>query len=113
MVIGPKGSVSIVMKQDGDTDAGSADMDTHTKTNALLVHHGAIDENNNLLRADEVIDMADEPDHQGLCDCEQAYFLKAIREDVDLTAHMDDAVSSLAIVLAADRSIRERRPVDL
>ena len=112
-VIGPNGSVSIVMKQEGDSDQGSADMDTHTKTNALLVHHGAIDKDNNLVKADEVIDMTDEPDHQGLCDREQAYFLNAIRNDVDLGAHMEDAVSSLAIVLAADQSIRERRPVDL
>ncbi|MEM7445022.1 MAG: Gfo/Idh/MocA family oxidoreductase [Pseudomonadota bacterium] len=112
-VIGPKGSVSIVMKQDGDSDVGSADMDTHTKTNALLVHHGAIDADNNLIKKDEVIDMTDEPNHQELCDREQSYFLNAIRNNVDLSAHMEDAVSSLAIVLAADQSIRERRPVEL
>ena len=57
--------------------------------------------------------MADEPGHQELCEREQAFFLDAIRTDADLGDHMADAVTSLAIVLAADRSIRERRPVDL
>ena len=39
--------------------------------------------------------------------------LDAIRNDRDLGRHMDDAVRSLAVVLAADRSMRERRAVDL
>ena len=57
--------------------------------------------------------MADEPGHQALCDREQAYVLKAIREDIDLTQHMADGVNSLKIVLAADRSVREGRAIDL
>lgn len=57
--------------------------------------------------------MAGEPDHQGLCDREQAFVLKAIREDLDLSRHMDDAVQSLAICLAADRSIRSGETVAL
>ena len=124
-VIGPEGSVSIVMApeggqvggqesgQEGGDGPASADMDTHTKTNQLLVHHGRIDAGNRLVRPDETIDMSDEPDHQALCEREQDFFLAAIRDDVDLTGHMDDAVNSLAIVLAADKSIRERRPIDL
>ena len=111
-VIGPNGSVSIVMREDGDAP-GSSDMETHTKTNTLLHHHGAVDADGQLTRPDTVIDMSDEPDHQALCEREQAFFLDAIRTDVDLSEHMADAVTSLAIVLAADRSIRERRPVDL
>lgn len=111
-VIGPAGSVSIVMRQDGEA-AGSSDMETHTKTNTLLHHHGAVDANGILKRPDTVIDMSDEPDHQALCEREQAFFLNAVRTDADLSQHMDDAVTSLAIVLGADRSIRERRPVDL
>ena len=39
--------------------------------------------------------------------------LKAIREDIDLTRHMEDAVQSLRICLAADESIRTGKPVDL
>ena len=52
------------------------------------------------------INTEDEPDHQGLCDREQAFFLRAIRENLDLSAHMHDAVNSLRIVLAADESVR-------
>jgi hypothetical protein len=48
-----------------------------------------------------------------LCDREQAFFLKAIREDLDLSDLMDDAVNSLRIVLAADESIRTQRAVEL
>ncbi|MFQ5972058.1 MAG: Gfo/Idh/MocA family protein [Alphaproteobacteria bacterium] len=112
-VVGPKGSVSIVMRQDGDTEHGSADMETHTKTSMLRLHHSDIDAGNHFTRPDETIDMADEPGHQELCDREQAFFLEAIREDVDLTRHMEDAVNSLRVVLAADESIRGRRVVEL
>ena len=37
----------------------------------------------------------------------------AIREDIDLTDHMADAVNSLRIVLAADESIRSHQVVTL
>ena len=50
--------------------------------------------------------MPDEPGHQELCDAEQAYILRAIADDIDLTRHMNDAVQSLRICLAADESIR-------
>ena len=65
------------------------------------------------LKADEDLKMAGEPGHQELCDREQAYVLKAIREDIDLSRHMDDAVQSLRICLAADESVRTGRPVKL
>jgi predicted dehydrogenase len=118
-VVGPKGCVSILVPQEGQKDASadrisdSADIDQHTKTNALKVHHAEIDGQNNFTRKDEWINMADEPDHQELCNREQAFFLKAIREDLDLTDGMNDAVNSLRIVLAADESIRTRRAVEL
>ncbi len=57
--------------------------------------------------------MPDEPGHQALCDAEQAFVLRAIAEDVDLSRHMNDAVQSLAICLAADRSIRTGKVVEL
>jgi hypothetical protein len=41
-----------------------------------------------------------------LCEREQRYLLKAIDEDLDLTAHMNDALKSLRIVIAADESVR-------
>jgi predicted dehydrogenase len=118
-VVGPRGCVSILVPQEGQKDAradqisDSADIDQHTKTNALKVHHAEIDAQNNFTRRDEWINMADEPDHQELCEREQAFFLKAIREDLDLTDWMNDAVNSLRIVLAADESIRTRQAVHL
>ncbi|MBX6321193.1 MAG: Gfo/Idh/MocA family oxidoreductase [Rhodospirillaceae bacterium] len=118
-VVGPKGCVSIVVPQEGQTEAKldgvstSADIDQHTKTNAIKIHFADIDRNNNFTRRDEWISMADEPDHQELCNREQAFFLKAIREDLDLSDSMNDAVNSLRIVLAADESIRTRRAVEL
>jgi predicted dehydrogenase len=118
-VVGPKGSVSIIMPQEGNTEAKqdgvstSADIDTHTKTNAIKIHHADIDKNNQFVRRDEWINFADEPDHQELCNREQAYFLRAIREDLDLSDSMMDAINSLRIVLAADESIRTGQAVQL
>ena len=60
-----------------------------------------------------MIDLPDEPGHQDLCDAEQAYVLHAIAEDIDLGRHMEDAVRSLQICLAADESIRTGQPVAL
>ena len=57
--------------------------------------------------------MRDEPDHQQLCEREQQFVLDAIRGDADLSGHMEDAIRSLAIVLAAEVSMREARAVDL
>jgi predicted dehydrogenase len=117
---GPKGSASIAYKpQEGQSEAkadkvsDSADIDQHTKTNAIKVHHADIDADNNFTRPDEWISTEDEPDHQALCDREQAFFLKAIVEDVDLTDSMSDAVNSLGIVLAAQESIDTGRAVEL
>ena len=118
-VWGPKGSISIVMRQDGTTEARadrvstSADVDQHTKTNALKLHHADLDPAGNFARPDEWLDMSDEPDHQALCEREQAWFLRTIREDLDLTRSMADAVTSLRIVLAAQQSIDEGRAVEL
>jgi predicted dehydrogenase len=112
-VIGPKGSVSIVKDPNETTAGGSDDIDSHTKTNCLRVHHAAIDADNEFVRADELISTEDEPDHQALCEREQAYLLRAIRENVDLSDHMADAVNSLRIVLAADESFRTGRVIAL
>jgi predicted dehydrogenase len=118
-VWGPKGSVSIVVPQDGAAEASaervsaSADVGGHTKTNALKLHHAGLDAEGRFARADEWLDMSDEPGHQELCEREQAWFLQTIREDIDLTRSMEDAVTSLRIVLAAQRSIDEGRVVEL
>ena len=60
-----------------------------------------------------MLSMEGEPGHQDLCDLEQAFVLKAIRENIDLTRHMDDAVKSLAVCLAADESVRSGAAVKL
>jgi predicted dehydrogenase len=112
-VVGPKGCVSIVKDPNEATASGSDDIDSHTKTNCLRVHLAAIDGRNEFLQADEYISTEDEPDHQALCQREQAYLLRAIREDLDLSDHMADAVNSLRIVLAADESFRRGQVVTL
>lgn len=108
-IMTPKGCVSIVMKE----GAKSADMETHTKTSTIRTHWAQLDRSGQYAQRDREISMADEPGHQDLCNREQAYVLKAIREDLDLSSHMSDAVRSLKIVLAADESVRNGRAVDL
>jgi predicted dehydrogenase len=98
-VIGPKGSVSIVMAETAGA-VKSDDINAHTKTNQILWHH------TDMTKPDERIDMTDEPDHDALCEREQRYLLKAIDEDLDLSDHMNDGVKSLRIVMAADESVR-------
>jgi predicted dehydrogenase len=65
------------------------------------------------VKEDDWITTDDEPDHDGLCYREQEYFLKAILEDTDLGDHMDDAISSMRIVAAADESFRTGKTVEL
>ncbi|WP_455854239.1 Gfo/Idh/MocA family protein [Ensifer canadensis] len=108
-VMSPKGSVSIVM----DPNAKSDDIDTHTKTSVIRVHNAETGPNGRFLKPDEDLTMDGEPGHQELCDREQAYVLKAIREDINLDRHMNDAVQSLRICLAADESVRTGQPVKL
>jgi predicted dehydrogenase len=111
-VIGPKGSVSIVMAETVG-DIRSDDINAHTKTNQILLHHSALKSDGSFERADERISTTDEPDHDGLCEREQRYLLRAIQEDIDLTDHMNDAVRSLRIVLAADEAVRTGKVVIL
>jgi predicted dehydrogenase len=109
-VIGPRGCVSIVSPE---TAGSSSDVDAHTKTNQLRLHHATLGADGKFSKPDDVFDMSDEPDHQALCDREQAYFLQAMREDLDLSDHLTDAVNSLRIVLAADASHRTGKVVVL
>lgn len=100
-VISPNGAVSILSGMHPESDS----VDGHTKVGTLRIH-----------RADGIdsdVHFPGEPGHQELCDAEQAYMLRAIAEDLDLTRHMSDAVQSLAICLAADQSIRTGRAIDL
>jgi predicted dehydrogenase len=108
-IISPNGCVSIVMSE----GAKSASHDTHTKTNVIRVHRAETSADGTFTKADQDLSMTDEPGHDELCAREQAYMLKAIREDIDLTRHMEDAVQSLRICLAADESVLTGRMVDL
>lgn len=109
-VIGPEGSVSIM---DAGAGKDSDDIDTHTKTNRLLLHHGRLGKDGKFVKPDEIINTEDEPDHQDLCNLEQEFFLNAIKNGLDLSDHMDDAVNSLRIVLAADKSVKTGKVVPL
>ena len=107
-VIGPRGSVSMVDHPPGE----SARLAAHTSTGGFLIHHAATDDDG-FARADDYLDTSGEPDHDALCRLEQRYLLDAIRNDRDLQADLDAAVSSLRIVLAADRSVRTGQVVEL
>jgi len=111
-VVGPKGSVTISARTAGGEGA-SSEVDAHTKTEALRLHHSTLDAEGKFAKSDDWIDMEDEPDHDELCQREQEYLLKAIREDGDLTDHMEDALNSMRIVAAADESSKTGETVHL
>ena len=90
-VIGPAGCVSIIDAPKDD----SSDIDSHTQTGCLQLHHSATKEQGAFAKQDEFIDTSSEPTHDELCELEQRYLLDAILHDVDLTKHMQDAVNSL------------------
>jgi predicted dehydrogenase len=100
-VVSPNGSVSIRMPPDARSD----DIETHTKTATLRVHRVG--------KPDQDLSMTDEPGHQELCEREAAFMARAISENLDLTRHLQDAVGSLAVCLAADQSIRTGETVRL
>lgn len=104
-VFGPKGAVSIVAKEASASGKSDA-IDSHTKTESIKVHYADLDQKAGFLKADEYLDLQDEPDHQELCNREQLFFLKAIREDLDLSSSMEDAVNSLKIAFACDESVK-------
>lgn len=108
-VIGPKGCVSIQDSEKGASD----DIEGHSKTGSLRLHHSALDASGEFSKQDEFISTRDEPDHDGLCLLEQEYFLKAIAGDLDLSDHLRDAVNSLKIVLAADLSVKTGQVIKL
>ena len=111
-VVGPKGCVSIVAEK-AAAEGNSADVNAHTQTQALKLHHSALNSEGKFVRSDEILRLDDEPDHDGLCRREQEFFLRAIREDLDLTDHMNDAIQSMRIVAAADESFRTGKTVEL
>jgi predicted dehydrogenase len=111
-VVGPKGCVSIVANK-AAAEGQSANVNAHTQTQSLRLHHSALGPDGKFTQTDECISLEDEPDHDGLCRREQEYFLRAIREDLDLSSHMQDAIQSMRIVAGADESFRTGKTVDL
>lgn len=111
-VFGPKGAVSIVAKTAGAAGK-SDDVDSHTKTESIKVHIAELDEKNHFIHQDYWIDMKDEPNHQELCDREQAFFFRAIKENLDLRDHLEDALNSLKIAFACDESVKTGQMVYL
>ena len=111
-VIGPNGSVSIVEPL-VNNDIKSDEIDSHTKTNLLLIHNEKRDENGMFLNPDRHINTEDEPDHNTLCELEQRYLLKIIKEDIDISQEMKDVINSMKIVLAADKSIKTGKQVEV
>ena len=108
-VMSPKGAVSIVMEPGG----ASASLDLHTRTDTIRVHRAERGADGAFLAPDEMISMAGEPGHDALCAREQDFVHRAITEDIDLARHMQDAVESLRVCLAADASVRTGLPVRL
>lgn len=111
-VIGPLGSASIVAREAGG-EGQSASVEAHTRTESLRLHHSQLDASGAFAQPDEWISAADEPDHFALCRLEQQFFARAIFEDSDLSLHQQQAIESLAVVLAADRAVREQRTVQI
>ena len=111
-VVGPKGSVSIVAK-DAAGAGKSSSIEAHSKTESILFHHADLNKDELFAKEDTWINLEDEPNHQELCNREQAYFLKSIIEDLDLTAHGEDAVNSLRIAFACDESVKTGNVIKL
>lgn len=111
-VVGPKGCVSIVADK-AAAEGQSANVDAHTQTQSLRLHHAELTADGTFAKKDDLIRLEDEPDHDELCHREQKFFLDAILNDRDLTDHMDDAIASMKIVAAADESFRTGKTVEL
>jgi predicted dehydrogenase len=108
-VMSPNGAVSIVM----DSGAKSDSLDTHTMTDTIKIHRAALGPAGKFAAPDQLLSMEGEPNHDALCAREQDYVYRAITDDIDLTRHMQDAVESLRICIAADESVRTGKPVRL
>jgi predicted dehydrogenase len=109
-IMTPKGAVSIVPSPSGRR---SDDLEMHTRADTIKVHRAELAPDGGFAQADKLIAMPNEPGHDGLCALEQDFVHRAIVDDIDLSRHMDDAVASLRICLAADESVRTGKPVRL
>ena len=117
-VVGPKGCASIVMAEQGSNieEGATTTRPTSTRTPRPMPSGSTIPSSTRTTRCakpDELLRMDDEPGHDELCEREQLFLLNAIRKNLDLEDHMNDAVNSLRVVLAADESIKNKKVVTL
>ena len=101
-VVSPNGAVSIRMPDDARSD----DIDTHTRTATLRIHrvgHGPA----------RTSPWPTSPTTRPSATAKPPSYAKAIHDDLDLTRHLQDAVQSLRVCLAADESVRSGAPVKL
>lgn len=109
-VFGPRGAVSIVARE-ASASGKSDSIDSHTKTESIKIHYADLDQEDEFTKIDEYLDLQDEPDHQELCNREQIFFLKSIQKDLDLSSATEDAVNSLKIAFACDKSVKTGQTV--
>lgn len=93
-VISPAGAVSLR----APTQVSSSDLEGHTAADELVVAPTH--------EPESVRTFPDSPGHQDLCNRQAAFVARAIKENIDLTDHIQDVIRSLEICLAADKSIR-------
>jgi len=111
-VFGPKGCASITPKK-ASNEKKSDEIDSHTKTEMIRLHHAETNADGDFAKEDEWISTEDEPTHDDLCAREQLFLYNAIRNNEDLSRHMEDAINSLKIALAADESARTGKMIYL
>ncbi len=113
-VIGPRGSISIANRITGNIPPiDTSDTIRHTRLTNLVIHSAQQTPDGAQSESDIRMEMEDGFTHASLCEAEQAYFLRVMRENLDLREHHRAAIDSLRIVLAADESCRTGKVVDL
>src|SRR5690606_28151331 len=111
-VFGPRGSVSIVAKEASETGKSDS-VESHTKTEAIRCHCSTLDNDNRFVKEDTWINVREEPVDQEICTREPRYFYKTIKEDIDLSAQIGEAVNRLGIAFAGEKSILTGKTVYL
>lgn len=108
-VLSPRGSVSIV----AHTSGKASDVETAMSAATIHVHRSKLGPDGRFAGTDELVEMGDVSNPQDLCDRQAAFVLDVIRNDIDLTRHLQDAFQSLRICLAADASVRAAAEINL
>jgi len=111
-VNGPKGSVSILADK-AASEGQSANVKSHSETENLRIHYSELDENGEFLHQDVIRPLEAMPDHDALFQREQIFFLKAIKENIDLSEHLESVWNSMRIVLAAEESSQNGETITL